>query len=305
MDQGRKNIWNNMENKVRVLVVSADEQSRELISSVVKQLELAVSAVLTAEEGARALSEAPHAAAFIDATCEEWGTLQRTLDPSMLVAVITANNEEEVPAEGVCEILLKPLTSVAVRGVMTRFLWNIERRAARRFTPGLLAEGEVRFELVSTHRALQPAVSSVSEILEPFLSALDLSRFTAAVYETLVNGLEHGNYGITKEERHAARSPGEFELLLHNRSLETIRKGVPLSLTIRISPNSVECSVTDRGKGFDWRRALEQAALAAQSSEELRRRGLFLMMSAFDELEFNGVGNRVTGRKKLPRTRGL
>ena len=117
--------------------------------------------------------------------------------------------------------------------------------------------------------------------------------------EILVNAVEHGNLGITYEEKSALFSKGKWlDEILHRLALpENLDKAVEVSF--QRDADGIEIRITDQGKGFDWRRYLELNPARATAPNG---RGIFMAkgFSGFTSLEFEGKGNVVTIRINTP-----
>lgn len=120
-------------------------------------------------------------------------------------------------------------------------------------------------------------------------------RLHVALHEMLLNAVEHGNCGITYEDKSAwlEQNPGIMDLIRErNRDPEIRAKKVRFSY--RITPEESSFTIEDEGKGFDWR-----ARIAKQKSEEnlgLHGRGMQMTEHYVEDLTYNEKGNRVSFR---------
>ncbi|MDM8554002.1 response regulator [Desulfococcaceae bacterium HSG7] len=114
--------------------------------------------------------------------------------------------------------------------------------------------------------------------------------------ELITNAIEHGNLGITYEEKGEALD----NMMLGELYLERLSepKIADRRVTIDFEHNTLGCQwvITDEGDGFDWRTlpdpTSEEAILASHG------RGIFISRFQFDEMEFIGAGNAVRIFKK-------
>jgi anti-sigma regulatory factor (Ser/Thr protein kinase) len=112
--------------------------------------------------------------------------------------------------------------------------------------------------------------------------------------EIVNNAIEHGNLGITFEEKSDALKASRFYPLAIERSHKDPYKDRVVTIRSRVFPNlrRIEFFVADQGSGFDWR------SLPDPKDKEniLNRNGRGIMMAryAFDEMIYNEVGNEVT-----------
>lgn len=118
-----------------------------------------------------------------------------------------------------------------------------------------------------------------------------------ALGEILMNGIEHGNCGISFEEKSAwLEDGGDIADLIARRceDPEIDRRRVTFEYTI--TPEASEFLIADEGEGFDWRKVL-----VPTDEENLlleHGRGIMLATALTDRLTYNEPGNEV--RFRLP-----
>lgn len=111
------------------------------------------------------------------------------------------------------------------------------------------------------------------------------------VSELLLNAHEHGNLGISYDDksRLLREARWEAELILREQQPENTVKRVRASLE-RL-PDRAVLTISDEGPGFDWRPYLE---LDSDRAFDTHGRGIAMAgMLSFDEMEFLGNGNTV------------
>ena len=112
--------------------------------------------------------------------------------------------------------------------------------------------------------------------------------------EVINNGIEHGNLGISFEEKSNALKASRFYPLAIERANKEPYKDRVVTVRSRVFPSlkRLEYFVADQGVGFDWRSLPDPK----EKSRLLNRNGRGIMMAkyAFDELTYNEVGNEVT-----------
>jgi len=114
-----------------------------------------------------------------------------------------------------------------------------------------------------------------------------------ALNELIINGIEHGNCGISYEEKNKALMEGLSMadlIAFKNEDPEVSRKAVRLDWDF--SEQEVRLVITDSGDGFDV--ASFVASLKDRNNTELHGRGIMLAQSIGDKLVFNKKGNRVS-----------
>lgn len=112
--------------------------------------------------------------------------------------------------------------------------------------------------------------------------------------ELIFNGIEHGNLGLTYEDKSHFLTEGSFDSEIKRRfSLEENRdKNVSIDFLQR--DNWVEVRIRDRGKGFDYEKYLD---FSPERIFDLHGRGVAIAnKQVFDELSYHRGGSEVVVR---------
>ncbi|MBI4984295.1 MAG: response regulator [Rhodocyclales bacterium] len=119
----------------------------------------------------------------------------------------------------------------------------------------------------------------------------DPDKVALGLTELLVNAVEHGNLGITYEEKSRLRREDRWEEEVKRRSqLPEFRQRFVV-VRAEKSPQAVVYTVTDQGAGFDWERYLRFDT--ARAFDPNGRGIAMARMTSFDRLEYRGCGNEV------------
>ncbi len=146
------------------------------------------------------------------------------------------------------------------------------------------------FELITYSRLLSNFLFNANMITDE-----RRDRFHVALMELLVNAVEHGNCGITYDEKSAyIEAHGDSLGLIHERLRDPEVAQRRVRLSYRISPGDTIVTIRDQGPGFDWRRY--HAAVGEAGLEEAHGRGILMARAYIDELRYNDAGNEVTIR---------
>ena len=117
--------------------------------------------------------------------------------------------------------------------------------------------------------------------------------------ELIVNAIEHGNCGITYEEKSAwLGAGGNIFDLIRQKCVDPIVYGRRVTLEYALNSESARFCISDEGAGFDWKRlsdpTLPENALA------LHGRGIFVTRAMTQNLSFNSLGNSVSFELTYP-----
>lgn len=192
--------------------------------------------------------------------------------------------------------LTKPYAPSTLRTIVRAALEHARDRReletrAENFSEALGLLGTAAF-VVRTHVEAQRVAALVSQVCpDPRSAVLGLA-------ELMVNGIEHGNLGITCEQK--------AELLREDRLGEEIRlrQALPqyalrcVNLSFERHVDKLCFEVRDEGDGFDYHKYLE---LDPARAFEPNGRGIALArMMSFNTLEYRGVGNVVVATIDAP-----
>ena len=124
----------------------------------------------------------------------------------------------------------------------------------------------------------------------------DPYRTVVGLTELLLNAVEHGNLGITYEEKSSMdRQQWQAEVERRVRLPENAAKWV--DVTLERDDQSVRFTIRDQGKGFDWTRFLE---IDPSRAFDTHGRGIAMARHlSFDSVEYLGTGNTVVATVKL------
>lgn len=115
-------------------------------------------------------------------------------------------------------------------------------------------------------------------------------RVCVALEEALNNAAYHGNLEIGSETRETDRAA--YRRLVEERRHASPYKDRTISVNVSVSQQEGRFTIRDEGSGFDQSQLPDPTDPA--NLERPRGRGLLLMRTFMDEVNFNQVGNEVT-----------
>jgi anti-sigma regulatory factor (Ser/Thr protein kinase) len=114
-----------------------------------------------------------------------------------------------------------------------------------------------------------------------------------ALSELIVNAVEHGNCGITYDEKTAAMDKGLSVVeLVAEKCRDPAIRAKRVEVLWDIGQESTSFVIRDEGKGFDVRAHLKK--ITAQDNLSLHGRGIKMAGMYAAELRYNDTGNQVT-----------
>lgn len=219
------------------------------------------------------------------------------------VVIMTGYGSEELVIEalrsGAANYIKKPITLNELFNILDNIVLKRERRE----------KNEVNQETVVFERkqlVFDNDITRIWGVINQILfnvshevgeSALEGMRL--GLYEIILNAIEHGNFGISYEEKSLTIQNNNYLELLESRSEDSQRNQKKVFIDCTTDRAEISIEIRDQGEGFDFREFVEM-----DSSEEVLRahgRGIFLASLYFDKIEYREPGNRVLMSKSLLR----
>ena len=115
-------------------------------------------------------------------------------------------------------------------------------------------------------------------------------RLHVALFEMLINAVEHGNCAISYDEKTRwLEEHGDILDLIRLKSAEPAVRGKRVYFTYRITPERSYFTVRDEGAGFDWQTRLARAPV----NLSLHGHGIQMTNYYIENLSYNESGNEV------------
>ncbi len=119
-------------------------------------------------------------------------------------------------------------------------------------------------------------------------------RVHVAIFELLMNALEHGNCRITYDEKSRwLEGHGDILALIRKKCEDPEIRKRNVVFSYRITPERSYFSIKDEGEGFDWRKRVERAA-AQPVNFGPHGHGLKMVAHYVENLRYNDKGNEVS-----------
>ncbi|MBC8356012.1 MAG: response regulator [Planctomycetes bacterium] len=155
---------------------------------------------------------------------------------------------------------------------------------------------EAEYVLNNTLEGLDSLIGYIKEQLRfiRLFGEADILRVGTAVYEGLVNAIEHGNLEITSAERD--KPAGAYRRLVEDRATDSKFRTRHIYLTTTLTRTEATFTIRDQGPGFDPSSLPDPTA--PENVGKVNGRGMFLIRTFMDQVRFNETGNEVTMIKR-------
>jgi CheY-like chemotaxis protein len=290
-----------MSSKPKVLAIDDEAFNLDIIKFALSRAGFDVVCAVDGLEGLQKLEENPEAEIIVlDRMMPNMDGMQflaairkdpRFRDIPVVMQTAAARSEQvlEGIAAGAFHYLTKPYERAMLLGIVNSALSDAQRKKQLkeevkkyRSVIGLLDESRFRFRTLEDARNLANYVAACFP--EP-------GKAVFGLHELLMNAVEHGNLGISYNEKSQFISKGALQAEIERRlSLaENAEKFGTLILTV--SPAQCKVHIVDKGAGFDWRKYME---FSAERATDTHGRGIATARAfSFDSLEYLGPGNEV------------
>jgi CheY-like chemotaxis protein/anti-sigma regulatory factor (Ser/Thr protein kinase) len=203
-------------------------------------------------------------------------------------AASTAEVHEGLSA-GAYYYLTKPHEkSILLAIVRTAIQDHAIRRHMRRETLAvshaftLLSAGRFHFRTLEEVKSLATLIASVFP---------DPEQVGIGIYELMLNAVEHGNLGISYQEKSQLLATASWEEDVARRLAMPEYAARVATVEFDREPGSILLVIKDQGEGFDWRPFME---FSVERAYDAHGRGIATAhQMCFTSLEYRGKGNEV------------
>jgi CheY-like chemotaxis protein len=288
-----------MSEKATILIVDDQEFNRDIL---MEYLEGAGYEILVAENGQQALAslrEHPEVdLVVLDRMMPDMDGLavlkeikrvvkRRDVPVILQTAAAAPHQVREGIEAGAFYYLTKPYERETLLAIVQTARNDLEQHRAirhelteQRRTLALMDEGRFRFRTLEEAQSLAYLVAGFCP--EP-------ERVIGGLSELMVNAVEHGNLGITYDDKSALLRTGEWRLEVERRLAlpENLDRFAVLEFQARARDFVIV--IRDQGPGFAWREFLE---LSPSRATDRHGRGVAMARAlSFATLEYRGPGN--------------
>ncbi len=223
----------------------------------------------------------------------------KRIDRNTTVLLMTGQGNEEVLLKalrgGATNFFKKPFNVRDLVDEIRKVVdYRTEAALTTLFSPFLVEESK-SFVLPSAAVPYYPVINQITLQLPCLLPESEILNLRIGIEEMITNAIEHGNLGISFDEKNRAIENGTLAELVAERGRRSDAAGRKVRVRSRLAPDVFEVVVSDDGEGFDWR---SLPSVAPENLLAFNGRGIFLTKIYFGEVIYNDVGNEVTLRKR-------
>ncbi|MEM8668135.1 MAG: response regulator [Planctomycetota bacterium] len=222
----------------------------------------------------------------------------RQSHPGIPVMLMTAFGSEDIAVQalqaGATSYIRKRILRQELGGALQTVMSSVPVASHRDKVREFLNDSDSEFVLGYQPDGPQILVNYLQDCLERlnFCDPTELMRIGTALYEALVNAIDHGNLELDSELRDTS---DHYDQLREERIRTPPYNGRTTSVKFNINSDRAVFRIRDQGPGFDPTNLPDPT-----DSENLLNaggRGVMLILSFMDEVTFNAKGNEITMQK--------
>lgn len=123
----------------------------------------------------------------------------------------------------------------------------------------------------------------------------EINMIRIALREIIVNAIEHGNLGISFEEKSNAVMMNKYFEIISQRQNDPLYRHKTVDIKYQMNEDQVAYQIVDEGSGFDYTKILNHQTVDHSNAEMLGHgRGIAIAKNIFDRIIFSSKGNKVT-----------
>lgn len=284
-----------------ILVVDDSPLDRRLTTRMLEEIGLHVTCAEHGNQALEKISQELPDVVLTDMQMPEMDGLELVqqigmLHPSVPVILMTAYGSEETAVKA----LRAGAASYVPKHNLARDLVDTVKNVlsvarAKRETRAMLdsmTRLESRFVLSNTIEGLDALIGHVKEQLRQIglFGERDILRVGTALYEAVINAIEHGNLEL--DASHRDTEGPHYRRFVEERARQSPFRRRHVYLTACLTRSQATFTVRDEGAGFDPTTLPDP--IAPENVGQVNGRGLFLIRTFMDDVRFNEPGNEIT-----------
>ena len=215
-----------------------------------------------------------------------------------IIAVHNRNDvkslEERVPDSNVISLIPRGEFVATFYRVLRILIQNRRIIFQRDLQSYLLTNISGSFEMDNDPYNIKTYANLISNYLYNcnYLNRDKRDRIHVALFEMMMNAVEHGNCAITFEEKSAwLEEHGDILDLIRKKCRESTVQSKHVHFSYKITPDRSFFTVRDEGVGFDWRTRLEPGEPDVNLA--MHGHGIQMTRHYIENLTYNDAGNEV------------
>jgi len=222
----------------------------------------------------------------------------REHDRRVFVVMMTAFNSENYVIDsiklGANNYLKKPIKRDNLISILRTAEMDMKKKNQILEAHSDICEDHLSFKFETKVHLVPAMVDFLTKEISSYFETEIWLDLKVGLSELLMNAVEHGNLGISYEEKSEALQNNELHELYQQRLQNPQLSSRSINISYDMKKGYCEWIIEDEGAGFDYSK---YEHISPERLEDLHGRGIFICQRYFDEVEFVGKGNKVRVRK--------
>ncbi len=223
----------------------------------------------------------------------KWMNNHKSL-PKIPIIMQTSSEHPDQVKEGVDAGVFYYLTKPVKKQILQSVVLSAMRETKQRKLLDLeINKHRNSFKLIHSARFKAQTLDEVNQLALFVCNCFpNPQRILAAIVELLVNAVEHGNCGISYDEKTKLISENRWHDEVIKRCALEKNKDKFVNITFTKTAEAASIAIIDEGEGFNWANYIK---LDQSRALDLHGRGIARANMLFDSLEYKDKGNKVIG----------
>ncbi|MBN2758329.1 MAG: response regulator [Bacteroidales bacterium] len=291
---------------MKVLIVEDDFASREFLINLITLEGYEVYSADNGEEGIEEYQKHLPDIIISDIQMPRMDGLQmlkilRNQKSDTIFIVTTAYGSEDYAIDalrlGANNYLKKPIERKNLLSLLKKYNALVDSRKLAKKAEGKTIERLIKIEFNTDIHHIPSIVNQLINEISDNIEEIEKTNIELGLDELITNSIEHGNLEISYDEKLEAADNNTLTQLYSARMKNSEFANRKIIVEYVYNKNWFEWTITDEGKGFDWKSIPDPTE--GNQLMELNGRGIFITHFLFDEMEYTGKGNKVRVRKYL------
>ncbi|MBI2191742.1 MAG: response regulator [Planctomycetes bacterium] len=224
------------------------------------------------------------------------------IDPHAHIIFITGHGEEkdilDALHSGARNFFRKPLNFQEVIEALSALESRVMAEEGTRFEYAFVVSQDEALVIPNDLSVVSGVVNHITANLPHFFDEQTVHGIQGALIEMIVNAIEHGNLGISYEEKTRALENEKLADLISTKSQQPLLASRRVHIHYLFNAEEVRYTIEDEGDGFNIHDVPDPG-----HPDNLwlgHGRGILMTRALMDEVHYNEKGNRVTLVKRMP-----
>ncbi|MGQ9615896.1 MAG: response regulator [Spirochaetota bacterium] len=290
----------------KILIIDDNAPVREILKSALKDKGYTVYEAKNGEEGLAIFKNIKPEIVLTDVRMPELSGIEITkhikeIKEDADVIIMTGFGSEELVIEalqaGASNYIKKPIVFSDLFTILDNIINKREYRKRYEIARDVVVSEQKEIIIGNDVTNLWGVINQILFNISPRVESRLHEGMRLGLYEILVNAIEHGNLGISYEEKTKAQQDNSYLELLKAKIIEADAQGKRVYINSTYKDDTLKIEIRDEGEGFDFN------ALPDMSDPEnvmaSHGRGIFLCSIYFDQIVYAKPGNCVTLIKRF------